>query len=66
MAQLVNALVPWVERNVINETDLTGSYDIFLQWTPTGPDTSLPPGVDVLPRIQAGRHYSRRFRNNSG
>jgi len=54
IAQLVTALVPWVERNVINKTDLTGSYDIFLQWTPTGPNADLPPGVEVPPADPGG------------
>jgi uncharacterized protein (TIGR03435 family) len=50
LSQFTNALAPFLERIVINRTELAGNFDIDLSWTPEqvaqGPP---PPGAPPLP-----------------
>ena len=56
IAQLLNLLSSFTGRNVIDETNLTGKYDIDLQYTPDqgqfqAPPGGAPPGMPPLPSI---------------
>ena len=37
VAQLVEGLAPFVERIVVDRTDLSGYFDVDLEWTPDQP-----------------------------
>src|ERR1700733_9370578 len=55
MTQLTNALARFVGRTVVDQTGLTGNYDVDLQWTPDQMPQGLrgdpPPGAPPLPVI---------------
>jgi hypothetical protein len=55
MTQLTNALARSVSRTVVDQTGLTGNYDVDLQWTsdqmPQGLRGDPPPGAPPLPAI---------------
>jgi uncharacterized protein (TIGR03435 family) len=54
MAQLTNVLARFVNRTVVDQTGLTGNYDLDLQWTPDQLPQGrgdLPPGAPALPSI---------------
>jgi uncharacterized protein (TIGR03435 family) len=43
LSQFANALAPFLERIVINRTELAGNFDIDLSWTPEQVPQGLPP-----------------------
>jgi uncharacterized protein (TIGR03435 family) len=45
LSQLATVLSPWVNRIVVDETGLTGGYDIDLQWMPD----QMPQGLGGVP-----------------
>jgi uncharacterized protein (TIGR03435 family) len=54
MAQLTNVLARFVNRTVVDQTGLTGNYDLDLQWTPDQMPQGRgdpPPGAPALPAI---------------
>jgi uncharacterized protein (TIGR03435 family) len=52
MERLATMLSPWVNRSVLDRTNLAGNFDLDLQWAPdqmpTGP-FGAPPGVPIDP-----------------
>ena len=54
LPQLASALSVWAERIVTDRTELSGNFDVDLQWTPD-PTTSRPVGIpaDALPPVPA-------------
>jgi uncharacterized protein (TIGR03435 family) len=54
IAQLTNVLARFVNRTVVDQTGLTGNYDLDLQWTPDQMPQGRgdpPPGAPALPAI---------------
>jgi uncharacterized protein (TIGR03435 family) len=52
LSQFTNALAPFLERIVINRTELVGNFDIDLSWTPEQVSQGTPaPGAPPLPAI---------------
>ena len=52
LSQFTNALAPFLERIVINRTELVGNFDMDLSWTPEQvPQGTPPPGAPPLPAI---------------
>jgi uncharacterized protein (TIGR03435 family) len=52
LSQFANALAPFLERIVVNRTELAGNFDIDLSWTPEQvPQGPPPPGAPPLPAI---------------
>jgi len=58
-AELAERLLHWVSRNwfglpIVDQTGLTGAYDLSLTWTPTNrpDDTVDPPGVSLFDALQ--------------
>jgi bla regulator protein blaR1 len=54
MTQLTNVLARFVQRTVVDQTGLTGNYDLDLQWTPDQMPQGRgdpPPGAPPLPAI---------------
>jgi len=52
LSQLATALAPFVQRIVIDRTELTGPFDVHLSWTPQRlPQGPPPPGAPALPPV---------------
>jgi uncharacterized protein (TIGR03435 family) len=52
LSQFTNALAPFLERIVINRTELVGNFDIDLSWTPEQVPQGTPAsGAPPLPAI---------------
>jgi uncharacterized protein (TIGR03435 family) len=49
LSQLTMVLTQMTNRFVVDQTGLTGNYDVDLQWTPTGLRMNRPPGGDGGP-----------------
>lgn len=49
LSLLIGVLSQRLDRPVIDKTNLTGRFDIRLQWTPDVGESSLSPGGDPLP-----------------
>jgi uncharacterized protein (TIGR03435 family) len=49
LSQLTMVLTQMTNRFVVDQTGLTGNYDVDLQWTPTGLRMNRPPGGDGPP-----------------
>jgi uncharacterized protein (TIGR03435 family) len=56
LSQLATVLSPFVQRIVIDETELAGFYDLHLSWTPQMPQRGgpRPPGAPALPPVDPG------------
>jgi uncharacterized protein (TIGR03435 family) len=62
MAELALILQFHVDRPVVNQTGLTGRYDLQLQWAPDDPQTTAPdapPGLFTAIREQIGLKLER-------
>ena len=46
LSQLTMVLTQMTNRFVVDQTGLTGNYNVDLQWTPTGLRMGRPPGGD--------------------
>jgi uncharacterized protein (TIGR03435 family) len=70
MAQLTNVLARFVNRTVVDQTGLTGNYDLDLQWTPDQMPQGRgdpPPGAPALPAsIPTAPRFSPLSRSNWG
>jgi uncharacterized protein (TIGR03435 family) len=55
MSRFANVLAPFARRVVVDRTELTGTYNLQLSWTPQGPRTQGPPadGAPALPPVDA-------------
>jgi uncharacterized protein (TIGR03435 family) len=51
LSLFANLLSQRLDRPVIDKTDLTGRFDIRLQWTPDVEDNPLSPSGDLLPTV---------------
>ena len=49
LSQLTMVLTQMTNRFVVDQTGLTGNYDVDLQWTPTGLRMNRPPAADGGP-----------------
>jgi uncharacterized protein (TIGR03435 family) len=49
MPLLVRMLSQRLDRTIVDKTDLTGRFDLQLQWTPDVGETPFSPGGDLLP-----------------
>jgi uncharacterized protein (TIGR03435 family) len=49
LSQLTMVLTQMTNRFVVDQTGLTGNFNVDLQWTPTGLRMNRPPGGDGAP-----------------
>ena len=67
LSQLTMVLTQMTNRFVVDQTGLTGNYDVDLQWTPQGLRMNRPPGGDGRARWTTdSRAAAQRERRHAG